>query len=70
MFRLSIENRYRIFLSITLLTGLYTFEQTRWNWVILIMEYKIGSAPILSVKNLITVLLVYFFYKILIATRT
>ncbi len=70
MFRLSIENRYRIFLSITLLTGLYTFEQTRWNWVILIMEYKIGSAPILSVKNLITVLLVYFFYKIFIAMRT
>ena len=67
--RLNEQQKYWVFLTTTILTGLYFYESTRWEWVAMTVEYKADFAPILSVKNFMTIILIYLFYKIFITGR-
>ena len=68
MVRLDIQQKYWIFLALTLVAGLYIFEPTS-NILKSFVEFKIDFAPLLSIKNLMAVLFVYMGYKILVAGR-
>lgn len=65
---MDIQQKYWIFLILTILTGLYLFSPTADNFYIKsFVEFKVLFAPLISIINLMIVLLIYMWYKILIA---
>lgn len=67
---LSTQQKYWLFSFTVGLTALFIFEPTsQIGWVQKTMNAKIGVMPILAVKNLIVILLIYMWWKIFEAGR-
>ena len=67
--KLSLEQKYWIFLGTSILSGLYIFEGTN-SLVKGIVEFKLDFAPWVSVIHLLEIIIVWMFYRIFIVGRT
>ncbi len=67
--KLSLEQKYWIFLGTSILSGLYIFEPTS-ALVKGIVEFKLDFASWVSVIHLLELIIVWMFYRIFIVGRT
>lgn len=64
------ENKYWLVLVTVILVGLYIFEPTHSFFLSkTAMELKLEFAPFFSVKNIVSIILIWLSYKIFVAGR-
>ena len=67
---LSTKQKYWLFTTTIVLSALYIFEPTaNIEFVKKVMEAKIEIFPIIAVKNIVIILLIYMWWKIFEAGR-